>query len=138
VPEITRRSRFTFDSSVRLKKGWEFDAIFRTGCQKKGELVRLYFLHRPGEGSKIGVVVGRKIAKASLRSRGRRMLRESLRRILPWLKTEFWIVLSLREKALRTDAASVYRDTARLLERAGLMESGWGGADWLVDARPYS
>jgi ribonuclease P protein component len=138
VPEITRRSRFTFESSVRLKKRWEFDAIFRTGCQRKGELVRLYFLHRPGEDSKIGVVVGKKIAKASLRSRGRRMLRESLRRILPWLKKEVWIVLSLREKALRTDAAAVYMDAARLLERADLMGSGWVGADWLVDTRPYS
>jgi hypothetical protein len=61
------------------------------------------------------------------------MLRESMRRLLPWVQDEVWIVLSLREKALGTDAASVYADVASLLRRAGLIGPGWRGPDWRVD-----
>jgi ribonuclease P protein component len=129
--------RFLFGSSFRLKKGWEFDAVFRTGRQGKGEMVRLYFLRRPGERSRVGVTVGKKIANAAKRSRGRRLLRESLRRLLPWVKGEFWFVLSLREKALEADAVTVYADAARVLDRAGLLDDGWGGGNWPADARRF-
>ncbi|MDR3320891.1 MAG: ribonuclease P protein component [Synergistaceae bacterium] len=129
--------RFLFGPSFRLKKGWEFDAVFRTGRQVRGEMVRLYFLRRPGERSRVGVTVGKKIANAVKRSRGRRLLRESLRRLLPWIKDGFWFVLSMREKALETDAVTVYADAARVLDRAGLLDSGWGGGDWPADARRF-
>jgi ribonuclease P protein component len=116
-----------------LKKRWEFDAVFRTGRQQGGELVRLYFLDRPGERSKVGVTVGKRIANAVGRSRGRRMLRESIRRLLPWLKEGTWVVFSLREKALLKSAVPVYLDAARVMRRAGLLQSDWSGANWRVD-----
>lgn len=124
---------FPFTSSLRLKKGWEFDAVFRTGRQQRGELVRLYYLYRPEEPSRVGVTVGKKIAKAVGRARGRRMLRESMRRLLPWVKDGVWMVLSLREVALEESAASVYTDTAKVLSRLNLLSPGWVGPDWRVD-----
>jgi ribonuclease P protein component len=119
---------------MRLKNSWEFDAVFRAGRQSKGELVRIYYLYRDSE-TKVGVAVGKKIAGAVLRARGRRMLRESLRRILPWVRDNVWIVASLRERALRSSAVSVYYDAAGLLERSGLLARNWGSADWRVDDR---
>jgi ribonuclease P protein component len=130
---MSKGRRFAFGPDVRLKKGWEFDAVFRTGRQQRGELVRLYYLRVRGERTKVGVAVGKKIARASLRSRGRRMLRESIRRLLPWLTDELWIVLSLREKALGENAVSIYADIARSLGRAGLIRPDWGGPNWRVD-----
>jgi ribonuclease P protein component len=128
--------RFTFGSNTRLKKGWEFDAVFRTGRQQRGELVRLCYLRKQGERTRIGLAVGKKIAGSVGRSRGRRMLRESVRRLLPWMESGAWIVLSLREKALESSASEVYADTASLLRRAGLMGAGWRGPDWRADERP--
>ncbi|MDR1510085.1 MAG: ribonuclease P protein component [Synergistaceae bacterium] len=128
---------FSFASSMRLKSSWEFDAVFRAGRQAKGELVRIRFLRR-GSGTKVGVAVGKKIAPAVGRARGRRMLRESLRRLLPWVADGVWLVATLREHALEHGAVSVYYDTAALLERAGLLEKGWNGADWRVDDRRIS
>jgi ribonuclease P protein component len=125
--------RFTFGANTRLKKGWEFDAVFRTGRQQRGELVRLYYLRRQGERARVGLAVGKKIAGASVRSRGRRILRESIRRLLPWVEDGVWIVLSLREKGLGANAVALYADVASLLKRAGLIGPGWHGPDWQVD-----
>ncbi|MDR1516173.1 MAG: ribonuclease P protein component [Synergistaceae bacterium] len=127
---------FPFGPNARLKKGWEFDAVFRTGRQLRGELVRLCYLRKQGERTRIGLAVGKKIAGAVGRSRGRRVLRESARRLLPWIEDGVWIVLSLREKALGSNADAVYADTASLLKRAGLMGSGWRGPNWRADERP--
>lgn len=129
TPAVT----FSYAASGRLKKRWEFDAVFRTGRQQRGALVRMYFLYRPGEAKKFGVVVGKKIANAVERARGRRILRESLRRLTPWIAEGVWVVFSLREKALDKSAVPVYRDIAGLLKRADLLNDEWGGLDWHVD-----
>jgi ribonuclease P protein component len=132
-----RAVSFPFASSVHLKSSWEFDAVFRAGRQLKGDLVRIRFLYRDSE-TKVGVAVGKKIAPAVGRSRGRRILRESLRRLLPWLRDGVWLVATLQEHALGRDAVSVYYDTAATLKRAGLLKKDWNGADWRVDNRRIS
>ena len=125
---------FGFSSAVRLKRGWQFDIVFRTGRRETGELVRLFFVERPSDPTLLGVTVGRKIAGAVSRVRGRRMLRESFRRLLPWMKDGIWIVASLRESGLRVSARDVYLDVARSLKRRNLMKDGWPGPDWDIDA----
>jgi ribonuclease P protein component len=127
-----RAAQFPFASSARLKNSWEFDSVFRAGRHLKGELVRINYLRVDGE-TRVGVAVGKKIAGAVGRARGRRMLRESLRRLLPWIKGGVWLVASLRERALSSGAAPVYYDAARLLGKNGFMAGGWPGADWRVD-----
>ncbi|MCL2684059.1 MAG: ribonuclease P protein component [Synergistaceae bacterium] len=119
---------------MRLQKSWEFDAVFRAGRRLKGELVRINYLYRDG-GTRVGVTAGKRIGGAVKRVRGRRMLRETLRRLMPWIREGLWIVASLRKRALESDAVSIYYDTARLLEITGLMSDDWNGADWRVDDR---
>jgi ribonuclease P protein component len=77
--------------------------------------------------------VGKKIAMATGRSRGRRILRESVRRLVPWVKDGAWIVASLREKGLGASARSVYRDLSAILGRAEMLTDDWRGASWYVD-----
>ena len=125
---------FGFSSAVRLKRGWQFDIVFRTGRRETGELVRLFFVERPSDPTLVGVTVGKKIAKAVKRTRGRRVLRESFRRLLPWMKDGVWIVSSLRENGLSASARDIYLDIARSLKRRNLMKDDWPGIDWEVDA----
>lgn len=127
-----RAVSFSLPSSRRLKNQREFDAVFRAGRTLKGELVRICYLYRDG-GTLVGVAVGKKIAGAVARARGRRILRESIRRLLPWLKEGIWLVVSLREKGLGSDAVAVYYETAGLLEKSGMLSDGWNGADWRAD-----
>lgn len=117
---------FEFPSDVRLKCGWEFDLVFRTGLREQGDWVRLFFVVRPGESTRMGVTVGRRVANAAGRSRGRRVLRESARRLLPNVEAGYWFVLSLRERGLKISARQIHFETAQLLRRAGLID---GGAD---------
>ena len=125
--------KFSFSSVLRLKDGWQFDLVFRTGRRETGELVRLFFVDRDGEPTKVGVTVGKKIANAAKRTRGRRLMRESFRRLLPWMKDGVWIVGSLRESALGLSARDVYLDMGRSLKRRGLMKEDWPGLDWEAD-----
>ena len=77
----------------------------------------------------MGVTVGKKIAGAARRTRGRRVMRESFRRLLPWIKEGTWIVASLRENALGAKADEVYADMALSLKRRGLLKAEWPGVD---------
>ena len=132
---MIRAVDFGFPSEKRLKSGRQFDLVFRTGRRETGALVRLLFLKGEEGPAKAGVTVGRKIAGAARRTRGRRVLREALRRLLPWVKDGTWIVASLRDGGLDAKADDLYKEISFLLKRRGLMEKDWPGADWEVDRR---
>ncbi|MDO4988740.1 MAG: ribonuclease P protein component [Synergistes sp.] len=124
---------FSFSADDRLKHGWQFDLVFRTGRRETGALVRLLFVTGTNESSLVGVTVGKKIANAVRRTRGRRVMREALRRLLPWVKDGVWLVAVMRESALRASARDVYCDLAASMKKRGLLVSEWPGVDWYVD-----
>lgn len=127
--------KFGFSSEAHLKSPRQFDLVFRTGRRQTGGLVRLLFLDNRDGKTKFGVTVSKKIANAVKRVRGRRILRESLRRLRPWTKEGCWIVVSLRDTALQSSAKDVYYDIAHLMSHAGLMKDNWPGADWNADSK---
>ncbi|MDD2453752.1 MAG: ribonuclease P protein component [Synergistaceae bacterium] len=122
--------KLLFPRSSRLQRGWEYDLVFRTGKRLKGELVRLLFMEAPDGVTRIGFAVGRRQGKSHERNRGRRILRESFRRVLPWLNQGLWIVSSLRSAGLKANAREVYFDIARVLSSRGLLAEGWSGPNW--------
>lgn len=97
--------------------------------------MRLLFVTERDGPPLVGVAVGRKIACAAQRVRGRRIMREAFRRLLPWIKDGTWIVASLREKGLDTKADEIYMDIAASLKRRGLLSPHWPGADWEIDGK---
>ncbi|MBR0094946.1 MAG: ribonuclease P protein component [Synergistaceae bacterium] len=108
---------------VRLRKTWEFDLIFRTGVRVNGDLVRLLYL-RSGDSDEIkfGCAVSKRLGKAHVRSRGRRILRAAFgqfsQRLLPGLQ----IILSLRERGLDSKTQDIARDIERLFRRKKLFK----------------
>ncbi len=119
------------DNGLTIRKGWEFDLIFRTGLRIQGELVRLLFLRGTGTAPRVGYAVGKRQGKAHVRNRGRRVLREAFRRLRPWVAPDVVLVASLKDKALEARATEVYYDMARLLRKSGILTSDWPGAKWL-------
>jgi ribonuclease P protein component len=123
------------DDGLTIRKGWEFDLIFRTGLRVQGELVRLLFLRKNEETrARVGYVVGKRQGKAHVRNRGKRILREAFRRLRPWVFPGVTAVVSLKNAALcsdnRTDARKVYYDMARVFSRHRLLNPDWPGSDW--------
>ena len=116
-----------------LKKGWEFDLVFRTGIRIQGELVRLLLSRnvQAGEGGlRVGYAVGKRQGKAHVRNRGRRILREAFRRLAPWISEDVTLVLSLKDRGLNAKATEVCHDLANLLKRKGLLAKTWKDAEW--------
>ncbi|MDR1376440.1 MAG: ribonuclease P protein component [Synergistaceae bacterium] len=121
------------DNGLTIRKGWEFDLIFRTGLRVQGELVRLLFLKKTESldgGPCAGYVVGKRQGKAHVRNRGKRVLREAFRRLRPWTSSGTMIVFSLKNNALDRKASEIYYDMARVLRRSGLLTPSWPGAAW--------
>ena len=107
----------------KIKKGWEFDLIFRTGIRVNGELVRLLYLKddKDTDAIKFGCAVGKKLGKAHVRNRGKRILREAFRqlsvKIIPGVK----IVLGLKEKGLEAKTPEILRELEKLFRRKKLL-----------------
>jgi ribonuclease P protein component len=119
------------DDGLTIRKGWEFDLIFRTGLRVQGELVRLLFLKETGTTQpRVGYAVGKRQGKAHVRNRGKRVLREAFYRLRPWVQSGVTLVTSLKDRALQVKAHEVYYDMARVLRRHGLLTPDWPGARW--------
>lgn len=118
---------FPYPASLRLKKGWEYDTLFRTGSRLKGRLVRLLFVKAPDGKTRYAMAVGKKLGKAHRRNRGRRLLREAVRRLHPWVKQGWWFAMMLSGPGIDAGAAAVYADLAQTFRRGGFLEDDWPG-----------
>ena len=108
--------------SGKLRKGSEFDTIFRTGTRINGELVRLLYLRTgSSEGVKFGCAVGKRQGKAHIRNRGRRILREAFRTLSDRIISGTSIILLLSDKGLSAKTQEISHELERLLSRRKLL-----------------
>ena len=107
---------------MKLRKGWEFDLLFRTGIRANGELVRLLYLRdeQITDTLKFGLAVGKRLGKAHVRVRGRRILREAFRHLSAKLVPGLSIVLGLKPQGIDAKTQDIMSDLERLFRRKKL------------------
>ena len=108
---------------MKLRKGWEFDLIFRTGIRINGELVRLLYLRDDSESDTIrcGFAVGKRQGKAHVRVRGRRILREAFRHLSERITPGISLILGLKAQGLDAKTQDIERDMEKLFRRKKLL-----------------
>jgi ribonuclease P protein component len=114
--------RLGLGRAKRLRQRGEFARIREQGQRvSKGCLIANWIILPPGSVSRLGVITTRKLGKAHLRSRARRLLRESFRLHQHELRQAIDIVLIARASILGRKLAEVERDYLSALRQAGLI-----------------
>ena len=106
---------------LTLRKGWEFDLIFRTGIRANGELVRLLYLRDNTDSIKFGLAVGKRLGKAHVRVRGRRILREAFRQLSDRITPGISVVLGLKSAGIDAKTQDILAELERLFRRKRLL-----------------
>jgi len=106
----------------RLRKSTDFRKVLREGRSWAHPLIVLSALPNDLEYSRFGFSVSRKIGKAVVRNRVKRLMREATRLRLESIKEGWDMVCTARQPIREADFHQVDRAIEDLLRRAGLLK----------------
>ena len=108
---------------ARIKQGRDFLRVRQAGERAvKGCLIANWLRLPAAARSRLGVVVSKKVGNAVMRSRAKRLLRESYRQHQHEFTTPLDLVLVARPSIAEKDFGSVERDLLTTLRQAGLLK----------------
>ena len=116
--------RLRFDRQARIKRGRDFARLRQAGERLAVGCLIANWQRRPaGSASRLGVITGSRIGGAVVRSRARRLLRESFRLHQHDLAEPVDLVLVARQSIVGKGFAAVERDFLATLRRGKLLKS---------------
>jgi ribonuclease P protein component len=115
--------------SRRIKQGRDFTRARTQGRRlTQGCLVLNWIAMPGGTASRVGVITGRRIGEAVVRTRARRLLREAFRLHQPHLSQPVDVVLVARQSIVGKRFGEVAEDYVAALKKARLYREASGGA----------
>ena len=116
--------RLRFGRAARIKQGRDFARARQEGQRCVcGCLIANWRVLPDGNSTRLGLVVSRKVGGAVVRSRARRLLRESFRRHQHDLARPVDLVLVARQSIARHGLGEVEKDFLTAIKRAGLLSA---------------
>lgn len=117
------RPRLRLHRGMRLRTKREFEEIRRDGGRlAKGCLIANWKVLPPESSLRVGFVTSRKVGKATVRSRARRLLREAVRLHQHELAAPLALVLVARPSIAGKPFSDVERDFISVLRQANLIK----------------
>lgn len=111
-----------FPRAMRLREGREFAQVREKGKRiVRGCLVANWTVLPNGSSPRLGVITARKLGKAHVRSRARRLLREAFRLHQHELRQPVAMVLVARSSIVRMKRPQVENDYLSVLRQATLL-----------------
>jgi ribonuclease P protein component len=107
----------------RLTRSIDFKRVRNKGKSFAHPLVVLVRLPSTEEDLKVGISTSRALGNAVQRNRSKRLLRESMRQLIPLVSTGWDLVLIARSPLVTAAFQDVQSAVAGLLQRAGLLRS---------------
>ncbi|MBP5274913.1 MAG: ribonuclease P protein component [Abditibacteriota bacterium] len=104
----------------RLKKKRDFTMVYNRGRSYVSDLFVMYVYHTSKDERLCGFSISRKVSKACLRNRIKRLASEALRQMLPETAAGTRLVFVARKGAADADYGRIQRTVAALLKKAGL------------------
>jgi ribonuclease P protein component len=114
--------RLRLPRTRRMHGAREFALVRDCGLRRAQGCLAINWLPLDEAHSKLGVVTSRKLGKATVRSRARRLMREAFRRQQNHLQRPVAIVLIARHSIVGKSFAAVERDFVGLLKQAKLLK----------------
>lgn len=113
----------------RLRKGFQFNYIYRRGKSLAGKEMVLYYVRNRSNKLLVGVSVSKKIGKSTVRNRIKRLFKESARSLLPEMRGDYNYVLLARSGAVDAEYADIRKTLEYLLKKAGCLKTSEVPAD---------
>ena len=106
----------------RLKKRYQFNYVYRAGKTCGGKFLLLVFSHSKNKNVKIGVSVSKKVGKAVVRNRVRRLIREAIQPLLASLKVDNNIIIVAKAQIVGKSLEQISEDLKNTLQKAELFK----------------
>ena len=103
-----------------LKKRWEFVRVYSSGRSIANEIAVIYWVKNELPVTRVGFSVSKKVGKAVVRNRLRRLFREAFRLYADKVEPGVDIVFVVRRFAVGSNFQNIENAICRLLTRAGL------------------
>lgn len=106
-----------------LKNARSFQMVYQKGRSWANRYLVLYVFPAIGQETKVGFAAGKKLGHAVLRSRLKRLLRESYRHQQPRVREGYWILLVARKPAADVKQPVIEKAFLTLGRKAGLFKN---------------
>ncbi|MFQ3549286.1 MAG: ribonuclease P protein component [Armatimonadota bacterium] len=109
-------------SEHRLIKKEDFSGVYTKGRSYASDLVVVYILPNHISKLRIGFSVSKKVGKAVVRNRVKRLMGEAVKHLIPLIKSECDLVFVARAKSCNADFHSIYKSIEILLKKSGVIK----------------
>lgn len=107
---------------VTIKENRDFRRLYRQSSSFVSPALVIYFKETCAGFSRLGITAGKKIGKAVMRNRAKRVIREAYRSLLPRFNKNVDIVIVARKKAAFVKSDEVKDELEKLLIKAKIID----------------